>query len=263
MQRCGHAGSVLGTSGCARSRLPARVRWSDRLPRRFATDVTANHAVARRSESSAEVLCPRSGDVGNRMIGQRQARVGRPARGIEWRTSLRGAQDSQVLEDAPDDSCILDQRNNAHRPFALRALQRIGLVHLGSWGRSTASYRRKRAGNLARRHRNRCVRSRDGDRRTARSARSCALPPRGERGPLRQAPCRGAVRSATEGLRPGCAGGRPRREAPPPRALRCARRMVTCSKQRDARRGGLIMLVERKQLGALALSRQPHTSGGR
>ena len=36
----------------------------------------------------------------------------------------------QVLEDAPDDSRILDQRDHPHRPLALGAFQGIGLVHL-------------------------------------------------------------------------------------------------------------------------------------
>jgi hypothetical protein len=30
----------------------------------------------------------------------------------------------------PDDARIVDQRDDTHRPLALRALQRIGLVHL-------------------------------------------------------------------------------------------------------------------------------------
>jgi hypothetical protein len=60
----------------------------------------------------------RSGDVGNRMIGQRRAGVPGPARRIERRTSLRGLKgpQPQVLEDAPDDSRILD----------LSAMTRIG-----------------------------------------------------------------------------------------------------------------------------------------
>ncbi|HEX9222788.1 MAG TPA: hypothetical protein VF860_05620, partial [Candidatus Acidoferrales bacterium] len=58
----------------------ARSAAGSALPGRFATGVAANHAVARRSKSSAQALRPRSGDVGNRMIGERQARVRGPAR---------------------------------------------------------------------------------------------------------------------------------------------------------------------------------------
>ena len=36
----------------------------------------------------------------------------------------------QVLEDAPDDSRILDQRNHPRRPLALGAFQGIGFVDL-------------------------------------------------------------------------------------------------------------------------------------
>jgi hypothetical protein len=72
----------------------------------------------------------RSGDVGNRMIGERQASVHWLGLGTQWRTPLRHLwrPPSQVLEDPPDDSRILDQRNDAHRPLAFGVLQRIGLV---------------------------------------------------------------------------------------------------------------------------------------
>ena len=64
------------------------------------------------------------------MIGQRETDVGRPARGIERRTSLAGKRrpQPQVLEDVPDDSRILYQRNDPHRPFALGAFQGIDLI---------------------------------------------------------------------------------------------------------------------------------------
>jgi hypothetical protein len=53
-----------------------------------------------------------------------------PACGTERRTSLGGERrpQSEVLEDAPDDPRILDQRNDPHRSLAPGALQRIGLV---------------------------------------------------------------------------------------------------------------------------------------
>ena len=41
-----------------------------------------------------------------------------------------GAHRSMCIEGALDDLWILDQRNDAHRPFALGVLQRIGLVNL-------------------------------------------------------------------------------------------------------------------------------------
>jgi hypothetical protein len=94
MQRCAHAGSVLGTP-----RLPsmqvagARSAVGSALPRRFATDVTANHAVAKRSQSSVEVLYPRSGAVGNRMIGQRQA---------EWCLKFGGAYAKRMRSQRPN-----------------------------------------------------------------------------------------------------------------------------------------------------------------
>jgi hypothetical protein len=81
--------------------------------------------------SQARRCCARAGgDVGNRMIGQRQARVGRPTRGIEWRTSLRGVKDPQpqMLEDATDDSCILDSS----------AITRVGPLHLGHFSGSAS-----------------------------------------------------------------------------------------------------------------------------
>jgi len=66
------------------------------------------------------------------VIGQWQAGMPGPTRGTGRRTSLGGERrpQSEVLEDAPDDSRILDQRNDAHRPVAPGALQRIGLVDL-------------------------------------------------------------------------------------------------------------------------------------
>jgi DNA-directed RNA polymerase subunit beta' len=44
-----------------------------------------------------------------------------------------------VLEDATDDLWILDQRHDPHRPFALGALQRIGLVDLADQPRPSGS----------------------------------------------------------------------------------------------------------------------------
>jgi hypothetical protein len=65
---------------------------------------------------------------GDRVIGQWQADMPGPPRGTKRRTALGGERrpQSEVLEDAPDDSRILDQGNDPHRPLALGALQRIG-----------------------------------------------------------------------------------------------------------------------------------------
>ena len=73
-----------------------------------------------------------SGDVRNRMIGQWQAGIPGPTRGTGRRTSLGGERrpQSEVIEDAPDDSRILDQSDDPHRPLALGALQRVGLIDL-------------------------------------------------------------------------------------------------------------------------------------
>jgi hypothetical protein len=61
-----------------------------------------------------------------------------------------------VLEDAPDDSRILDQRNDAHRPFALGAFQRIGLVDLANEPRPSGfCASRKRSRRFRARHRQR------------------------------------------------------------------------------------------------------------
>jgi len=95
--------------------------------------VTANAALAVRTGSSA--FAPvRSGDVGDRMIGERQADVGRPSVVADGRTSLGrlGRPEPQVLENAPHDVCILDQGDDPHRPLALRAFERIGFVDLAN-----------------------------------------------------------------------------------------------------------------------------------
>ena len=56
------------------------------LPGRFATDVAANHAVPGRAKASAGRAALRLGDVGNRVVGERQAGVRRPGLGTQWRT---------------------------------------------------------------------------------------------------------------------------------------------------------------------------------
>ena len=97
------------------------------LPGRFATDVAANHAVPGRAKSSAGRAALRSGDVGRRVVGERQAGVHRPGLGTQWRTALHRPPrpQAQVLEDASDDCRILDSN----------AMTRIGplftLRHLG------------------------------------------------------------------------------------------------------------------------------------
>jgi len=64
-----------------------------------------------------------------------------PTRGTERRTSLGGERrpQSEVIEDAPDDSRILDQSDDPHRPLAPGALQRIGLVDLADQPRPGGS----------------------------------------------------------------------------------------------------------------------------
>jgi len=57
-----------------------------------------------------------------------------PTRGTKRRSSLgcERCLQFEVLEDAPDDSRILDQRNHPHRPRALEAFQGIGFVELAA-----------------------------------------------------------------------------------------------------------------------------------
>ena len=121
MQRGSDAGSVLGAPDGARSAA---------LPGRFATDVAANHAVPGRAKPNAGRAALRSGDVGNRVVGERPAACTGQASGTQWRTSLHRPRrpPAQVLADASDDCRILDQRDDAHRPLALGAFQGIGRI---------------------------------------------------------------------------------------------------------------------------------------
>jgi hypothetical protein len=66
-------------------------RTFDRPPRAFrgsATGVTENHAVTERCKSSAQPLRPRSGDVGNRVVCERQVACAGQASGTEWWTAF-------------------------------------------------------------------------------------------------------------------------------------------------------------------------------
>ena len=98
----------------------------------FIPTTRARQALSRTPAVSRGFFNGRSGDFGNWVIGQRQADVRRPAREIERRTAVLHLRrpHSQVLEDAPNDSRILDQRNDPLQPLALGALQRIDLVDL-------------------------------------------------------------------------------------------------------------------------------------
>lgn len=57
------------------------------------------------------------------------------AREIERRTSFHCLRrpPPQVLEDAPDDSRILDKRHEVHRAFALRTLRQISQKSSARW----------------------------------------------------------------------------------------------------------------------------------
>ena len=71
--------------------------------------------------TEAFCLCGKSGDVWNRMIGQRQTGVRRPTRGIDERTSLDGKwrPQPQVFQDAPR------IRRGARRACSYEARQRV------------------------------------------------------------------------------------------------------------------------------------------
>jgi len=67
-----------------------------------------------------------TGEVGNRVIGQWQADMPGPTRGTEWRTSLGGERrlQSQLLEDAPDESRNVDRSNDRLGPILLKTRNR-------------------------------------------------------------------------------------------------------------------------------------------
>jgi len=91
MQRCSDAGSVLGAPDGARSGLPARAPPSDPRCRGASQRTLRQKLCSPRARQAKRAL--RSGDVGNRVVGERQAGVHRPGLGTHGglRCIARGA----------------------------------------------------------------------------------------------------------------------------------------------------------------------------
>ena len=100
----------------------------------FACDQASEAAL--RGERS-EPLSAASGDLGDGMVREWQTRPGRPGARGHGRCALHRLRlpEAQMHENRSHHDRVLDQCDDAHRAFALHALERIGFIHLADQSR--------------------------------------------------------------------------------------------------------------------------------